>query len=77
MLSIGGIGVDASGTSCGGSVISSAILLVAIGTIQEYSGDKGVDLTKFKTIHFGELLARLGVKLPLPHATCLSIIRDA
>lgn len=32
MLSIGGIGVDASGASGGESVVSSAILLVAIGS---------------------------------------------
>ncbi len=31
MLSMGGIGVDAS--SCGGPVVSSAIVLVAIGTV--------------------------------------------
>ena len=34
-----------------------------------------VELKRLKRIHFGELLARLG--LDLPHATCLSIIRDA
>ena len=37
MLSIGGIGVDASETSGGGLAVSSAIVFVTIGTILECS----------------------------------------
>lgn len=37
MLSIGGIGVDASETSGGGLVVSSAIVFVTIGTVLECS----------------------------------------
>ena len=60
MLSMGGIGVVASGPSGVGSVGSSAILFVAIGADLECSLVKLVWLEEAQKYSLWKLLARLG-----------------